>query len=249
MIKKISLLVVLFLTAQWSFSQSVLDEYKYVIVPDTYEFCKERDQYQLNSLTKFLFEKQGFIALMSDEPLPQDLVNNGCLALSAEVLDESTSFVTKFKIQLKNCNKQVVYTSRLGQSRDKKNKVAFNIALRQAFESFDSVDYSYKPAKVTTIAPVLLTAETESVPATKINDVATKTDTNQALTARAKGAVDYELLNDKGKVIYTLIFSGKQEFYMVEGMQATVFKKEANWIIAKRMADGSIQEDVLNVTF
>jgi len=254
MIKKITLIFVLFITVQSSFSQSDLDQYKYVIVPTTYEFCTERDQYQLNSLTKFLFEKQGFVALMSDEPWPQDLINNGCLALWADVLNESGIFETKFRLELKNCQKQVVFTSGVGQSREKKYKVAYNLSLRQAFESFNTIDYRYnpemptevstttKPIKPTTITPPVALID----PAISESKEA---DENQALTARKKDGINYELLNDKGEVVYTLIFSGKEAFYMVEGIQATVYKINDVWVIAQTTADGSLQVETLNVTF
>ena len=42
------------------YSQSNLNDYKYVIVPNKFDFLKENDQYQLNSLAAFLFEKYGF---------------------------------------------------------------------------------------------------------------------------------------------------------------------------------------------
>ncbi len=249
MIKKITFVFALLLTIQSVFSQSELDQYKYVIVPTTFDFCNERDEYQLNSLTKFLFEKQGFTALMSDEPLPQDLINNGCLAVWADVLNESSVLVTKLKIELKNCQKQVVYTSGIGKSREKQYKVAYNVSLRQAFESFNTINYNYKPVKTqmeTLTAPVLVTGETKSI-SQSVNPKTPQPD--QALTAKKKDVINYELLNDKGEVVYTLIFSGKEEFYMVEGMQATVYKKDGNWVIAKTTADGSLLIHTLNVTF
>lgn len=252
--RKITFLFVLFITFKVSFSQTDLDHYKYVIIPTTYDFCTEPDQYQLNSLTKFLFEKQGFIALMNDEPLPNDLINNGCLALWADVLNESSIFVTKFRVELKNCQKQVVYTSGVGQSREKKYKVAYNLSLREAFESFDTLNYSYNPKiseqkavsanteKSTAIAPsVIGVAQSDS----KSNGA----DMDQPLTARKIDVINYELLNSKGEVVYKLIFSGKEEFYMVEGMQATVYKLNDKWVIAKTIADGSLQVQTLNVTF
>ena len=40
-----------------SFSQKSLSDYSYVIVSEQFEFQQEKDKYQLNSLTKFLFNK------------------------------------------------------------------------------------------------------------------------------------------------------------------------------------------------
>ena len=43
-----------------SWAQSNLNDYKYVLVPEKFDFLKSNDQYQLNSLTKFLLQKKGF---------------------------------------------------------------------------------------------------------------------------------------------------------------------------------------------
>lgn len=122
-----------------------LNEYKYVIVPIKYDFLSEKDQYQLNSLTEFLFEKYGFKAFLEVEKLPTDLLNNRCAALNAEVVSDSGffSFVTKVKVVLKNCNGQVVFESEEGRSRLKKYKFAYQEALRDAFSSVEALDYSY----------------------------------------------------------------------------------------------------------
>ncbi|HET8754196.1 MAG TPA: hypothetical protein VFM59_07520, partial [Salinimicrobium sp.] len=40
-----------------------VNNYKYVIVPETFEFQDEPNEHQLNALTEFLFEKYGFEAL------------------------------------------------------------------------------------------------------------------------------------------------------------------------------------------
>ena len=39
------------------FGQQSINAYKYIIVPKNYDFLRLEDQYQLNSLTKFLFTK------------------------------------------------------------------------------------------------------------------------------------------------------------------------------------------------
>ena len=120
------------------FSQTNLNEYKYVIVSKKYDFLKRADQYQLNSLSKFLFNKYGFEALMEGEPYPADLIKNRCLALKADVLKGSGMFKTKLTIQLTDCNDRLVYTSGMGESREKEFKKAYTAAIRQAFKSFEA---------------------------------------------------------------------------------------------------------------
>ncbi|WP_452597359.1 hypothetical protein [Pontimicrobium sp. MEBiC01747] len=130
-------------------AQVSLNEYKYVIVPNKFEFLKEADQYRLNSLTQYLFQKNGFIAVMEEDKLPEEIVKNSCLALKADVLSNSGMFKTKLKVELKNCNGEVVYTSLEGTSREKKYAVAYNNAIRAAFNSFKDLNYKYEPNEKT----------------------------------------------------------------------------------------------------
>ncbi|HBL80390.1 MAG: hypothetical protein CL524_08215 [Aequorivita sp.] len=43
-----------------------LSDYSYVVVPEQFDFSKSKDQYQLNSMAKFYFEKSGFNAYLAD---------------------------------------------------------------------------------------------------------------------------------------------------------------------------------------
>lgn len=147
------------------FSQSNLNNYKYVIVPKKFDFLKEENQYRLNGLAKFLFEKYGFESIMEGEGYPEDMVANRCLALKSDVIKDSGLFKTKLNIVLKDCNDRVVYTSQVGESREKEFAKAYNDALRKAFESFESVNYSYSPdtSVVATTTSVEPKAETKAV--------------------------------------------------------------------------------------
>jgi beta-phosphoglucomutase-like phosphatase (HAD superfamily) len=128
-----------------AFSQSNINDYKYVIVPNQYDFLKENDRYQINSLTKFLFNKYGYQAYMQDEEFPEDLHNNRCLGLTVDVINDSGFFKTKLRIELKDCDGIVVQSSKFGESREKEYAKAYNLALRDAFSTFQNMDYSYLP--------------------------------------------------------------------------------------------------------
>ncbi len=124
-------------------AQKSVNDYKYVIVPNAYSFSKGTDTYQLNSLTKFLLDKYGFKAFLQDENFPEDLRANGCNALRADVKKESSVFVTKLILDLKDCNGKVVFTSAQGKSREKEYKTAYHQALRGAFVSVQELNYKY----------------------------------------------------------------------------------------------------------
>ncbi len=86
-----------------------VNSFKYVVVPIKLDFLKKQDQYQTSSLSKFLFEKSGFKAYLSNEIFPEDLSRNRCLALTANI-QKSTGFLTKkIYIELLDCRNNLVY--------------------------------------------------------------------------------------------------------------------------------------------
>ncbi|WP_299147942.1 hypothetical protein [uncultured Dokdonia sp.] len=127
------------------YAQSVND-YKYVIVPEKYDFLKSPDQYQVNSLTKFLFNKYGFEAYKEKD---KEILKNPidpCEALYAQVTSESTFIQAKLTVILKDCNDQVIFKTSEGRSKNKDYKKAYHGALREAFLDIEALQYNYNPS-------------------------------------------------------------------------------------------------------
>lgn len=144
--KKYILLLTIFLFVFQVKAQQELNNYKYIIIPESYDFVQGKDTYQLNSLTKFLFNREGYAAYIISDSLPQDLFNNRCLALSADAEKlKSGLFKTEIQINLKDCYGKIIYTSKVGSSKQKDFGKAYTEALRNAFESFEEFEYQYKP--------------------------------------------------------------------------------------------------------
>ena len=114
---------------------------------NTIDFLKEDNQYQLNGLTKFLFNKYGFEAYMEHEKSPPDLLSKRCSALYANVEDDSSFLVTRLKVTLSDCDGNPLYISDVGKSKEKEYEKAYHTALRNAFLSIEELKYSYKPSQ------------------------------------------------------------------------------------------------------
>lgn len=143
--KKINLtyiLIFLFLSAS-GFSQSKLDNYKYVMIPHKFEFQTSQNSYQINALLKFLFTKEGFIALYSDDKLPEELAENPCKGVKVRLVNLSTMFATKVKIELVDCRNQNIFTTSIGKSKNKIIKKGFYFAIKMAFNDIEKLDYTY----------------------------------------------------------------------------------------------------------
>ncbi len=143
-----SIYLVLFVTllSLNAIAQSVND-YKYVIVPDRFSWTSGVDEYQVNSLTTFLFKKYGFDAYQLGSILPSDMNAGGCNSLTADV-EESSSFIrTKLKVILKDCKGDIIFISKEGISKDKDYKKAYHESLRDAFMSIKELEYAYNGQK------------------------------------------------------------------------------------------------------
>ena len=152
-------LVVILLTCLCQFngfSQERINDYKYIIVPMQYDFQKSEDQYQINSLTKFLFNKYGYKALLESEDFPLDLATNRCLGLKAIVKELKGGFLTtKVQINLIDCENQVIASSAIGKTKEKAYQKAYNLAIRDAFKTFQHFNYNYKPNTTTSTVEVV----------------------------------------------------------------------------------------------
>ena len=144
---KYLLIIVLVLSSGVIIGQRSLNEYKYVIVPNKFDFLKYDDQYQLNSLTKFLFDKEGFQVLFVGDERPEELYDNTCLGLTSRVNNNSGLLSTKLVIELMNCRNEIVFTSTEGRSKEKDFKKGYHEALREAFNSITELNYNYTPVK------------------------------------------------------------------------------------------------------
>src|SRR5258708_21268368 len=126
-------------------SQTSLNNYKYVLVPETFNFLKQKDQYGLNTSTKSSLEETGFTAYFDNSGLTTELANNKCNALNAEVVERKSMFTTKLTLLLKDCKGNVVFKGKEGNSREKDFALSYTLALRDAFTSLKDAKYVYQP--------------------------------------------------------------------------------------------------------
>lgn len=166
MIKQVSVIFFLLISIT-TFSQKTLSDYSYVVVPDQFGFLEGKDKYQLNSLTKYLFNKYGFNAFLNSE-VPNI---KRCDGLYADLEEDNSFFRTKLTIILKDCNGNVVYTGGEGNSKFKEYRRAYQDATRKAFESVERLNVQQRDVELAE------TTETEvAISATK--NINTNTSTN-----------------------------------------------------------------------
>ena len=225
--KKIILLFALLLSGL-SFAQQ-LNSYKYVIVPERFEFQSLDNQYNLNALTKMAFEKYGFTVFFAKDKLPDELALDRCKALYADIKNDSGILGTAIILSLKDCRGAGVFTSKRGKSKEKTYKAAYYEALRQASESLGELHYNYTPKAV---------AAHQS--AAVVNEI--KTSTGQ-LTAKPI-TNGYELLDASQKQVLKMYKTSQAESYsaQAEGKSGVVFKKGGDWYFEYYQNDKLVSE-------
>ena len=159
--KYIILLVVL--ASSLGFSQTIND-YKYSIVPSKFTFLKEKDQYRLNTLTKLLMEKYGFVTFFDTDILPVEVAESNCNKVFVEVQNNGNMFMTKISVVLKDCKNTVLFTSVEGKSQEKDYQISYNQALREAFNSFDSLNYKYNGGDISKISNTINDSDLSEIP-------------------------------------------------------------------------------------
>ena len=146
MCKKAALFSLLLFLVISGYAQHELDPYKYIIIPKKYDFLNKENQYRLNTNTKFLFDQEGFTTVIKGEAYPKDLMENPCLAVTADVIDKSGWLSTKLNLVLKDCHDAVVFTSIDGMSKIKEYNKTYTDALKKCFVSIEQLEYNYDPA-------------------------------------------------------------------------------------------------------
>jgi len=225
-----------------AYSQSSINNYKYVLVPDRFDFFRTDNQYGLNTLTKMLLEDKGFTAFMGNAELPPQLAANKCNALKADLDEKKGVFVTSLTLLLKDCQGNIIFKSKVGKSREKEWPAAYSEALRDAFSS---LTYKYDS---TTVMQPQQTAVAPPVPAPAPTPV-TVTETTGTLYAQATSN-GYQLIDTTPKKVLTLLKTSMQDYFIAEdgASNGIVFRKNGEWFF-EYYKDNKLVSQKLNIKF
>ncbi len=138
---KLYLLFILF--SSMAFSQSTLNDYEMAYIPVRFKFQKEDNQFRLNTTIKAFLKQKGFEAYLSGDVLPEGFLDYNCNKVFVNVVEENTTFVTKLKVEFRDCKDAVLFVTDLGESRIKEYTPAHNEALVKALKSFDKAKYKF----------------------------------------------------------------------------------------------------------
>ena len=255
-------LFLLVLTATMSsWAQLSINNYKYISVPDKFDFLKSKDQYQLNSLTEFLLKKNGFTVLNKSGNYPMDLAQNNCLLLNANVVKIKGLLTTKLQLLLTNCKNTVVFSSEIGKSKLKDYQKAYHEALRDVF-TLSEFNYAYvgadrtivlptpTPPKIPKVTPIEPTseivseepeapsvAEVQSVPVVEVASGLIIQQTNTG----------YNFIDSRSKTIkYSVHATLFENVYIIVGEEGIIYKRGQSWV-RESIENGKTTIEALNI--
>jgi len=207
--KKAYLIFVLFIGVCFTGVGQNLNSYKYVVIPEKFDFLKESNQYQMNELAKFLFEKYGFSAFMASELKPSDISMDPCNTLYADVKDDSGLLQTKLQVLLKDCRNNIVFTSEEGKSREKDFKKAYQEALRAAFKYVQTINYTYSENTE---------KQVESIPVVNTPKPSVEKEVEEVIVSAIPKELSKkpEAVSVKAPINRTEFTSGSLEFYLIK---------------------------------
>jgi hypothetical protein len=231
------------LVLNFSYSQSVND-YKYALVPTKFSFLSEVDQYRLNTLTKLLMGKYGFVAFLDNEVLPEEVLNNNCNKVYVDVVKSSGVFTTKLSVVLKDCKNTILFTTTEGKSREKEYKVAYNEALRDAFNSFETLKYKYSPKDS---LPIGTKAEMQNDSTEFKNE---SLQENKEMLFAQPISNGFQLIDASPKVILKIFKTSLPTTFLAtrEQVQGVLINKNNQWFF-EYYQNAILVSEVINVKF
>lgn len=213
--------LILFLFISVTIFAQNLNQYKYALVPSKFTFLKETNMYNLNFLTKLYMEKYGFEAYLDNETFSDGFANENCNKIFIDVENNSNMFTTKLSVVVKDCKNTVLFKSEEGKSNDKEFKVAYNIALREAFDNFSILKgHKYQPSqkgieangetsKIVVVDDIILNSKSEG---TKYTTLTSNVVFGQYYAQPIVNG--FQIINSESKMIYKIYNTSTKNFFI-----------------------------------
>ncbi len=255
------LFFVFFSLSMYISAQNKISSYEYAIVADRFQFLKQTDQHKTSSLTKFLLDKIGLKTFFASDPQAISLMKDRCQFLFVDAQSDSGFFMTKIKLEFKDCTGRVVYTTTEGKSRKKAYGKAYHEAIRNALkdpviQAYQFVKQKNEPIKeVTTILVAKPSAVTVSdqMPDQKANIAVQEASTQTArmdenLLYAQTITNGFQLVNKMPKLVFTILETSTPNLYVIQDYNGVLYLKGTVWV-AEYYKDGERMEQELQIKF
>lgn len=197
--KRLIVCVAILFFTQNIVAQKDLSEYSYIVVPQQFDFQSKKDQYYINTLLRHLLNTNGFHAIYEIErgDLPH------CEGVFVTIEKLKAFLATKVVIKITDCNKQELFVSKEGKSKEKDYKEAYHEAIKKAFESIAALHVNQK-----------------DIASIRVNTTVEKTDTE--VVQQMDDEWYYKYKNDK----FLILPDGNSKiiYHLAEGQRTQIAK-------------------------
>lgn len=97
----------------------VAQQNKVIIISNKYEFQKEKNTYNINTMLKAILVSNNYQVFFDDEELPFEIAQNKCNALTGVLIDNSNLLVRKIKFQIRDCQNNLLFETAEVKTREK----------------------------------------------------------------------------------------------------------------------------------
>lgn len=228
-----TLLILLMCLPMTLFSQQKLNDYHFILIPQQFEFQKQKDEFRLNTYMRHLFNQSGFNAIYDVEMdgLPR------CEGLFLELKENNSMFLTKLSIHIKDCQGNEIYVSEEGASRAKDYETAYKEAFDKAFKDIPKLGIQQKDFKKLANATERQTTSPEIVslsPEASDMSLFYRNGKNYLLKKADKGWELYEVAGVENILTAKLMPVNKADFYLFvkQGFNALAsFDENGNLVV------------------
>ena len=205
------------------------ENYEVIIMPKKFDFLREENQYNLNTMCKLFFEKEGYAVYYENDIMPKEVANNRCNALFLDLVENNSIFKTKVKVELKDCQNNLISFSEEGETREKNLNRAYNEVTRFALKSMEGYKFKNEYAskvdneKTEEIKP-LKPEVASDVPVkennTKYSVLYSKITKNGYNLVDVNGNVKFELLKTSNPTIFIAKKENLQGIFTLNGQNS-----------------------------
>jgi phage pi2 protein 07 len=96
-----------------------------ILISSKYDFQEKKNSHNINNMLKAILTSNNYQVYFEDEVLPIEIAQNRCNALTGVLVDDSNVFVTKVKLQIKDCKNNILFETADVKSREKESQAAF----------------------------------------------------------------------------------------------------------------------------
>ncbi|MFC4739456.1 hypothetical protein ACFO3U_05570 [Flavobacterium ponti] len=225
------------------------ENYEIIIMPKKFDFLREENQYNLNVLCKSFFEKEGYTVYYENDIMPNEVANNRCNALFLNLVENNSLFKTKVKVELKDCQNNLISFSEEGESREKNLSRAYNDATRYALKSMEGYtkfknayastsDKKEKIEEIKSPQPEVIAAVSEKIPNENntINSVLySKIAKNGYNLVDVNGVVKFELFKTSNPTIFIAKKDNIQGIFTLNGQNSKFESYQNNELILEEV--------------